>query len=184
MALRSQQIGSGSAAGIAAVALLIAAHASAAFSVTGERAVSFKASGPGGLTIVGNGGDVSIKDQGERLTVVVGLASIKTGIALRDKHMRERYLETAKYPTATLEVERSKIVLPTKGADVDGKLTLHGVTKPVRVHYDAKGSTEKAQVSGSLRINMREFGISVPSYLGVTVKPNVDISIKFEAQDR
>jgi polyisoprenoid-binding protein YceI len=169
---------------IAALALLIAAHASAAFSVTGERAVSFKAVGPGGLSIVGNGNDVGVKDQGERVDIVVGLSSLKTGIALRDKHMRERYLETPKYPNAILEVARSKVVLPTKGADLDGKLTLHGVTKPVRVHYEATGTGAKAQVTGSLRINMNDFGIAVPSYLGVTVKPNVDISVKFEVQDR
>jgi hypothetical protein len=31
---------------------------------------------------------------------------------------------------------------------------------------------------------MKEFGIDVPSYLGVTVKPDVQVSVKFDATDK
>jgi hypothetical protein len=30
---------------------------------------------------------------------------------------------------------------------------------------------------------MQDFGIEVPSYLGVSVRPDVDVSIRFEAND-
>lgn len=163
--------------------LLVVSAASAAWTVQGKKSASFKAVGPGGLSIVGNGSDVAVKDQGDMLAISVGLNSLKTGIDLRDNHMKEKYLETSKYPTAVLQVEKAKLKIPTPGADTEGKLSLHGVTRTVRVHYSANGSSNKATVAGTLRVNMKEFGINVPSYLGVTVKPDVDVSVQFDATD-
>jgi polyisoprenoid-binding protein YceI len=101
--------------------------------------------------------------------------------------MKEKYLETGKYPTAILEVDKTKLQLPTGNtvsATVDGKLTLHGITRPVKVAYHADGDAKHAKVDGTMRINMKEFKIEVPSYLGVTVKPNVDIEVKLAVIDK
>jgi polyisoprenoid-binding protein YceI len=96
-------------------------------------------------------------------------------------------LETGKYPTAILEVDKSKLQLPSGNAvnaTIDGKLTLHGVTRPVKVSYHADGDSKHAKVDGTMHINMKEFKIEVPSYLGVTVKPNVDIEVKLAVFDK
>jgi len=167
---------------LAAVLLVISA-ASAAWTVQGKKSASFKAVGPGGLSFVGNGSDVSVKDKGDTVAITVGLNSLKTGIDLRDRHMKEKYLETGKYPTAILQVEKAKLKVPTGGMDIEGKLNLHGVTRPVRVHYSADGSEHKANITGTVRVNMKEFSINIPSYLGVTVKPDVDVSVQFDAAD-
>jgi hypothetical protein len=34
-----------------------------------------------------------------------------------------------------------------------------------------------------MHLNMNDFGIQVPSYLGVTVKPDVDVAAQFEVTD-
>ena len=39
-------------------------------------------------------------------------ASLDTGIDLRNKHMREKYLEVQKYPNAVLTVDRSTLHFP------------------------------------------------------------------------
>lgn len=159
------------------------AAADAAWSHSGERRASFKAVGPGGLAIEGKGNDVSVKDHGNEISVIVGLDGMKTGIDLRDRHMREKYLETNKYPKATFTVEKSKLKIPG-GSEVEGKLQLHGVTKPIKVKYEAKGSDQSLNVQGTARLNMKDFGIQVPSYLGVTVKPDVTVSIRFDAVNK
>ena len=38
-------------------------------------------------------------------TFEIDLASIKTGIKMRDEHLRDQYLETKKFPTAILTIE-------------------------------------------------------------------------------
>lgn len=169
---------------ILVVLLALTGSASAAWVAQGQKSVSFRAVGPGGLAIVGNCSDISVKEQGNNLSVVVGLQGLKTGIDLRDNHMKEKYLETGKHPTALLVVDKTKLTIPSNGGDVNGTLTLHGVTKPVHVHYVASGVAKQVHVEGDMRVNMKEFGIDVPSYLGVTVKPDVQVSVKFDAADK
>lgn len=169
---------------ILGLVLALSGTASAAWVAQGTKNASFRAVGPGGLAIVGNSSDVSVKDLGQNLAIVVGLQGLKSGIDMRDSHMKETYLETTKYPNAQLLVSKSKLSTPNAGADVDGTLTLHGVTKPVRFHYIATGTGKQAHIEGTLSVNMKEFGIQVPNYLGVTVKPDVQVSAKFDAADK
>jgi polyisoprenoid-binding protein YceI len=167
--------------------LVYGVPAAAALSATGESKVVFKATGPAGLSIEGKGHDVKLKESSGTVVVTVKLGDITTGIALRDRHMKEKYLETAKYPNATLEVEKSKLRFPsgnTVNANAEGKLTLHGVTHPVKVSYRADGDATRAKVVGTLHLNMKDYKIEVPSYLGVTVRPNVDVEVNFGVVDK
>jgi polyisoprenoid-binding protein YceI len=97
--------------------------------------------------------------------------------------MKEKYLEVPKYPSGVLTVAKSSLKIPAAGtqvdADVPGTLTLHGQTRSVTVHYTAKSDGAATSAQGKFHINMTEFGIIVPSYLGVTVKPDVDINASF-----
>ena len=111
------------------------------------------------------------------------LAKLTTGINLRDQHMREKYLEVPKFPVTTLTVARGSLSLPTDGhkteGDVQGTLSLHGQTRPITVHYDITSQGGALVSHGKFRIDMNAFGITVPTYLGVTVKPNVDVTASF-----
>jgi polyisoprenoid-binding protein YceI len=97
--------------------------------------------------------------------------------------MREKYLEVPKFASATLVVAKASLKLPAGGdraeSDASGMLTLHGQTRPVSVHYDAKGDGAGYVAHGKFHVNMNDFGIAVPTYLGVTVKPDVDVTASF-----
>jgi polyisoprenoid-binding protein YceI len=149
--------------------------------------VVFTAIGPAGLKITGNGKDLKVVDDGTTVKVTVPLAGIKTGIALRDRHMHEKYLETSKYPAAELEVPRASLKVPAAGQtstfDAAGTLRLHGKTAHTQFHCTSTRAGSKIRVTANLRLNMQEFGIEVPSYLGVTVKPDVDVAVQFETNE-
>jgi hypothetical protein len=53
----------------------------------------------------------------------------------------------------------------------------------VTFNYTAKKVGAGFAVDGTVHLNMKEYGIEVPSYLGVTVKPEVDVTAKFSAND-
>ncbi len=148
---------------------------------------SFKAAGPAGMDIVGKTSDITVSETNQDVLVKVALARLDTGISLRNKHMREKYLEVTKYPNAELVVKRSDLKVPEAGREVqseaDGEMRIHGRSRRVRFNYHAKNTNDGLNVVGSTRIDIREYGIQVPSYLGITVKPNVDISVQFAAQD-
>jgi polyisoprenoid-binding protein YceI len=167
------------------VVVPIAAHA--ALNLTGTSKVDFKAVGPGGLSIEGKSADLQVADDGSAVTVTAPLASLDTGIALRNKHMKEKYLEVEKYPEATLKASKAGITFPEEGKSVNGafpgSLTLHGVTKDANVHYKATRSKGAYQVDATMKVNMNDYGMVTPSYLGVSVDPNVEVEVVFQVND-
>lgn len=161
--------------------------ADAKLASSGSSSVTFAATGPAGMRIVGTTSDLTVADDAQNVTVTVPLANLKTGIDLRDRHMREKYLEIGKYPNAELVVAKSAIRMPPAGGDssgdASGTMKLHGKTKAVSFHYIARKDGGAMKVGGTVRVDIRDYGIDVPSYMGVTVKPEVDVEVKFGASE-
>lgn len=146
--------------------------------------VEFTAVGPAGLKINGKTSEIVASEDAQNVIVTVPLSKIDTGIGLRNQHMRDKYLETAKYPNAVLTVAKSAVGLPAGGSgDATGTLALHGKQKPVKLHYSVKKEGAEYAVSGTVHVNMAEFGIEQPSFAGATVKPGVDVAVSFRAKD-
>lgn len=145
--------------------------------------VSWTAVGnPGFLKIDGKGGvpTGSAKLAGGVLTgsFEVQLKAYKTGIDLRDTHMKEKYLEVDKYPRAVLDVIVDGYV---EGKEITWKgiLELKGVKKPAAGTVNVVGKTVKA----SFKVNLEDYpSIGVPSYLGVTVAKEVDVAVEMELE--
>ena len=126
--------------------------------------------------------EVSLDEDDSALTFKVPLAPIETGISLRDVHLHQM-LETDKYPAATLRILRSQLTFPKEREPVErtaeGELTLHGQSRTVKVHYRAElGASGVTKVRGSFQLDMRDFDIKAPSYLGVSVAPKVEVSVE------
>lgn len=158
----------------------IGTEARAALSSASDSHVAFEGKGPAGFKVTGSTTDLSVTEGNGNVVFTVPLANLNTGIDLRDRHMKEKYLEVPKYPSVVLTIARSALRVPAGGerveADAPGTLTLHGQTHPVSVHYDAKQEGTAYLAHGRFHINMNDYGINVPSYLGITVKPDIDVT--------
>lgn len=121
--------------------------------------------------------------------IVIDVASIDTGIELRNEHMRGAgWMDSAKYPTIVFETTK---VEKSSGDNykVTGKLTLHGVTKTVstsaRVRYRAAGPATKQagfegdvlQISSKFNIKLSDYGIVVPANIKSKVSNEVTLGI-------
>jgi polyisoprenoid-binding protein YceI len=115
--------------------------------------------------------------------LLVKLDSLETGIGLRDRHLRENYLEVGKgsgYDVATLENIRIE-----KG---DGKgtfhatLLLHGQKREVSgtstLRRRSDGTTH---VDAEFPLKVSEFEIPKPTYLGVGVRDEIQVKVAFNA---
>jgi polyisoprenoid-binding protein YceI len=142
--------------------------------------VEFVALGPAGMKIVGKSSELKASDTADSIVITVPLAKLDTGIALRNRHMREKYLHTDKYPNAELSVAKSAVGYPNvKSGQANGSLKIHGETRPVKFNYAANRNAKGYAVSGDLKLNFKDFGIEQPGYLGVTVKPDVTVTVQF-----
>jgi len=115
--------------------------------------------------------------------MTVDMASLDTANRLRDREMKELYLETGKHPTSrfkSVSVEAAGAVAPNQPCDikVTGDFTLHGVTKrmtiPVRVVLIPDG---RIHATSNFKVHMPDFGINVPKNILVTVNDEVPVRL-------
>jgi polyisoprenoid-binding protein YceI len=150
---------------------------------SGAAEVVFTGKGPGGFRIEGKTNELAFQETADGYTFTVPLAKLDTGIALRNKHMREKYLEVEKYPDAVLVVPRKALTLPEDGKSsngtVEGDLTIHGKSRRIPVRYSVHRKGGAYEVSGQFGVDLRHHGIASPSYMGMTVKPEIDATVSF-----
>ena len=170
-----------------ALASTVAISADAKITRTGTPAVAFHASGPAGMKIVGSTNDLDVDDQGAKIVIRVPLRNLATGISLRDDHMRNKYLQVGTYPNAELTIDRSSIHFPngdgTGSGDAPGSMAIHGHSKNVTFHYVLARASGTLHVQGTVALDVRDYSIDIPSYLGVTVKPDIDVEVQFTATE-
>lgn len=106
----------------------------------------------------------------------VDLASLDTGIAKRNGHMRDNHLETSEFPKAVFdgaaihgpEGMRLEPGKPTT-LDVEGTFTLHGVSRRIRitveVTYRAAPAPGQIAFRTEFPVSLADYSISRPQFL-------------------
>lgn len=165
----------------------VAALAGAALSGASDQTVTFKAKGPVGFKIEGTTHELTVSEDGGKVKVVVPLGGLQTGMELRDTHTKKA-LKVAEFPNAELVVSREALKFPSGDDSVDGdakgKLTIAGTSKQTAFTYTAKKQGGGIVVDAKAKVSLKEFGVEVPDYGGITVKDDIELSIHFRATDR
>lgn len=180
----------------ALTAMSATAHAKSSIDLSkGKNSVRFEAIGkPSFLKIKGidDGGQGLSGSMSRDGTSVAGKAvfrldALSTGLELRDSHMKEKYLELAKFPTAELVIRK----LPWGARDAGdfaevtgafaGELTLHGVTKEVLGEATVERDGGELAATVSFTIKLTDFKVGIPSFQGVTVADEVVVEVALEA---
>lgn len=152
---------------------------------TGGTSVRFAATGTMGMRITGVVHRADVSDDGTTITVTVPLADLRTGIDMRDAHMRD-YLDVTHHPNAVLRVLRSALTLPTTDGvhgSAPAEMELNGRTHSVQIQYEAAPANGDVHVEGHVRIELPHYGIAVPSYMGVEIHPRVEVTAAFNVHD-
>jgi polyisoprenoid-binding protein YceI len=151
-------------------------------------------------TVMINVNDITSNPMGK---VKVPINNIKTGIDLRDEHMKsDMWLNAGKFPYA--EFQLTGIKNPSSKtlndgqkvkATLVGKFTVHGVTKDVEVPgtltYFKESERTKAKAPGNLlvanadfNIKLSDYGVMIPSMVVGKVNEEVSITTSFVASDK
>jgi len=139
----------------------------------------------GGLTVAQDSSGLTAADLA--FTAQVGqLKSVDTvagyNVANRDRIVNGT-LQVSQFPTASFQA--TSVALPAELASggqvtlsVPGKLTVHGVTRDATATVTVQVAGDTAQVAGSLKIDMTDFGVQPPQ-IGFT---NVEAATTIEFQ--
>jgi len=128
-------------------------------------------------------GDVAPADQGAvRGALKVELQTLETGIGIRDRHMRNNYLEVEKGPAfATAVIEDIRVEKMEGKTVFTGMLSLHGQKKKVTGAAELQQKDGKIRVQAQFPVKVSEFEIPAPTYLGVGVRDEIQIKVSLTA---
>lgn len=113
-----------------------------------------------------SGGKISAKN------IIVKLAGLKTGIALRDEHTLN-YLKVKEHPEAVLV---SAVGENGKGT---GTIRIVGIEQPISGEYKIDGNILKAEFP----LKLSDFKITGIRYMGVGVKDEVKLNVEIPIAD-
>lgn len=150
----------------------------------GTGSVEFHAVGrPSALKIVGKGlaatGIIKFVKTKSSGAATFDLSTLNTGIDLRDKHMKEKYLEVGKFPKATLTLNSLSVSENFTGEKIpfQGMLMLHGVEQPVSGSASLKKTGNQMTVVADFPVQLDAHGITIPSFAGITVAKEVNVTV-------
>lgn len=109
------------------------------------------------------------------------LNTIDTGIELRNRHMRESYLETAKFPFAeflgflTEPFERNGNI-PVEVA-AKGTFTIHGVAREIEVKGTLSPECNTIRLEASFTVNLEDHNISRPRIVFYELSDTQQVSL-------
>jgi len=131
-----------------------------------------------GDTLISNGAELA----GADFYFEVELDGLDTGIGLRNRHMREKYLETHDYPYVSFAGSVVHAIPSGNGgysAETVGTFDLHGVkrerTLEVRIEPDSSGYL----VTSSFDVSLKDHDIEIPKLMFLKINEIIAVEISF-----
>ena len=113
----------------------------------------------------------------------VDLNTVDTGIGLRNRHMRENYLHTDKFPKTHFTAKLIKVDKKSETeyeVEAEGKFFVHGVEKQKKISGKLqKIDNDKYKVSTNFIVALSDYNIEVPSIMFYKIDENMDLFVEF-----
>ena len=149
--------------------------------------IKFDATVPGAMDpVVGTSNTVSsIFDKTTGELVVQGMVkSFKFKSPLMEEHFNENYMESDKLPKTSFKGKVVGYSSKEGSYEVEGDLTIHGVTNKVKTKMNFATSGGKLAANGSFVVKLKDYKLEVPSMAKKTLAETAKISIKLELEDK
>ena len=98
--------------------------------------------------------------------------------SLMQEHFNKNYLESDRYPKAVFKgiIEKfdlKNINSESKEYEINGKMTVHGVTKKILIYGTIKKVDQGIKLVSNFPLNTDDFGIEIPSIVRSKIAKNV-----------
>jgi len=111
------------------------------------------------------------------------MRSFKFDRALMEEHFNENYVESDKYPKAKFKgkiTNLSSINFSKDGtynADVEGEMTIHNVTKTVKISGTFEVKDGKLTGTSKFQLDPKEYNIEIPSVVKTKFADKFDLTV-------
>lgn len=108
--------------------------------------------------------------------------------ALMQEHFNEKYIESDKFPKATFKgkvtnLDQFDVTINGKHTlDINGEITLHGVTQPISVKAEAIITDGVIQANAEFPLVVKDFKIEIPSLVRNNIAEKVKVTVSFNYQ--
>lgn len=112
----------------------------------------------------------------------VDLASIDTGIGLRNRHMRENYLETDKYPFASYGGQITQVVDNEDGTfmvTTSGTFKLHGVEREIQLDGLVSKIADGYKAESRFEVKLADYNIERPQFMFLKIGEVIQLEVTF-----
>jgi polyisoprenoid-binding protein YceI len=122
----------------------------------------------------------------EQMEATLPVQSLKTGMELRDEHMRKRVFMTADGQLPDLKFVADKADCSgserESTCEVSGQLSIRGTTRPFTINLKVNKSGDGYHAAGDGTVKLSAYGIERPSQLGVSTEDEVSLHLDFTAK--
>lgn len=159
--------------------------------ITRSGEIKFEASMPAFEEVAAKSSSASCvldKSTGE-IAVLALVKAFRFKVPLMEEHFNENYVESDKFPKATfkgkvLNFDAAKLGSGKVIFDAEGDLTLHGVTKKIKVKITFLQSGDKLITSSSFKVKPSDFNIKIPTVVKTKISESVEIDFKFDLEKK
>lgn len=159
--------------------------------ITRSGEIKFEASMPAFEEVAAKNNTVSCifdKSTGD-IAVLALVKAFRFKVPLMEEHFNENYIESDKFPKATFKgkvasFNSSKLASGKSTFDVEGELTLHGVTKKINTKITFVQSGEKLVATCSFKVKSADYNIKIPSVVKSKIAEFVEIDLKFDLEKK
>jgi len=123
--------------------------------------------------------------EGTQLYLEVDLASLDTGLGLRNRHMRSNYLEVEEFPYAFFNATIGRVETVAAGmfrVTAQGVLNIHGVDREMEVPCDVSERGEGYRVRCTFNTLLSDFDIKIPRLMFLKLANEVRLELDFTVQ--
>jgi polyisoprenoid-binding protein YceI len=110
--------------------------------------------------------------------------AFKFKIPLMEEHFNENYMESTKFPKSTfsgkiLNFNASKLSSTKTAYDLEGDLTIHGVTKKVKTKIYLATDGAKVMATSNFSVKPQDYKIEIPNLVKDKIAKDVKIALNF-----
>ena len=159
--------------------------------ITRSGEIQFEASMPAFEEVAAKNNTVScvFDTSTSEIAVLALVKAFRFKVPLMEEHFNENYIESNQFPKSTFKgkvtnFDASKITLGKATFDVEGDLTLHGVSKKVKTKITFVQSGEKLISTCAFKVKPIDYNIKIPSVVKSKIAETVEINLRFELEKK